>query len=105
MIYGTIHQLKTKGFNVPQIATQLNVIRNRVYDYLSMDRTMFNQCDSKRQRKVRKLDPYEILSWLYEYPTLKASKIEDWLRERYPYLHFRSEKIRFDSIYLIEKRE
>lgn len=58
MIYGTIHQLKSKGFNVSQIATQLNVSRNRVYDYLSMDRTTFDQWDSKRQRKVRKLDDY-----------------------------------------------
>lgn len=79
MIYGTIHQLKSKGFNVSQIATQLNVSRNRVYDYLSMDRTTFDQWDSKQQRKVRKLDPYreEILSWLHEYPTLKASQVED----------------------------
>ncbi len=36
-MYFSIHQMKEKGLNVSQIARKLNVSRNTVYKYLSMN--------------------------------------------------------------------
>lgn len=88
MIHGSVHEMRARGFNISQIAETLNVSRNRVYNYLSMDQETFQTWERQKARRTRKLDPYreEILKWLQEYPTLKASQIEDWLKERYPEL-------------------
>lgn len=88
MIHGSVHEMRSRGFNISQIAETLNVSRNRVYNYLSMDKEAFQTWESQKARRSRKLDPYreEILKWLRDYPALKASQVQDWLKERHPEL-------------------
>lgn len=85
-MYFSIHQMKEKGLNVSQIARKLNVSRNTVYKYLSMNPDEFKQFMDGLEFRKKKLDPYEqrILQWLREYPDLSAAQIWDWLKEHHP---------------------
>ncbi|GCL73748.1 hypothetical protein PN4B1_36900 [Paenibacillus naphthalenovorans] len=84
-MYFSVHQLKAKGLKISQIARNLNISRNTVYKYLSMNPDQFKQFMEELETRAKKLDPYEqqILQWLREYPDLSAAQILDWLKERH----------------------
>jgi len=85
-MYFSIHQMKAKGLKISQISRKLNVSRNTVYKYLSMNPDEFKQFIEGLETRKKKLDPYEqrILQWLREYPDLSAAQIWDWLKEHHP---------------------
>lgn len=85
-MYFSIHQMKAKGLKISQIARKLNLSRNTVYKYLSMNPDEFKQFIEGLETRKKKLDPYEqrILQWLREYPDLSAAQIWDWLKEHHP---------------------
>jgi orotate phosphoribosyltransferase-like protein len=51
-MYFSIHQMKQKGLKVSQIARKLNISRNTVYKYLSMNPDEFKQFVDGRQCQV-----------------------------------------------------
>lgn len=81
-----IKELYSKGLNKTQIALKLGLHRTTVRRYLEMDENCLTaKLKHKRQYK-HILDEYEscVRDILREYPFLSASKIHDWMRERYP---------------------
>lgn len=87
-VYVNIRQLLEQGFSKTAIANKLGISRPTLYRYLKKSpREMADWIDSTKTR-AKKLDPYKdkILSWLREHPALKASQVEDWLKEKYPSL-------------------
>lgn len=92
----TIHQLKQKGLKISQIARKLNISRNTVYKYLSMNPDEFHQFLDHLATHSKKLDPYEqqMVQWLQDYPDLSAAQIWDWLKERHPSLKIGASTVR-----------
>ncbi|WP_254777621.1 IS21 family transposase [Paenibacillus naphthalenovorans] len=78
--------MKAKGLKVSQIARKLNVSRNTVYKYMSMNPDEFKQFMEGLETRKKKLDPFEqrIIQWLREYSDLSAAQIWDWLKEHHP---------------------
>lgn len=95
-VYVNIRQLLEQGFSKTAIANKLGISRPTLYRYLKKSpREMADWIDSTKTR-AKKLDPYKdkILSWLREHPALKASQVEDWLKEKYPSLQVSESTIR-----------
>jgi len=85
-MYFSIHQMNAKGLKISQIARKLNISRNTVYKYLSMNPDEFKQFMEDLETRKKKLDPVEqrIVQWLREYPDLSAAQVWDWLKEHHP---------------------
>ena len=88
MLHIEIKQLKKMGFTVSQIAAQLKISRQTVYDYLKMSYEEAEEWVMTLSCRGKKLDPYQdwIVAWLKEYPHLSAAQIKDWLLEKFPSL-------------------
>ena len=95
-LYIKIHQLKKEGFKVSQIARKLEISRNTVYTYLNMSLDEALEWIYSQQNRKKKLDPYKniIVNWLKAHPDLSAAQVEDWLKERNPYLQIASSSVR-----------
>jgi transposase len=95
-VYIQIRQLLEQGFTKTAIAKKLGISRPTLYRYLEKSpKEMAEWIDSTKTRK-KKLDPYKnlILSWLREHPEMKASQVEDWLKERFPELKVSESTVR-----------
>lgn len=95
-VYIQIRQLLEQGFTKTSIAKKLGISRPTLYRYLDKSpKEMAEWIDSTKTRK-KKLDPYKklILSWLREHPDMKASQVEDWLKERFPELEVSESTVR-----------
>ena len=95
-VYIQIRQLLEQGFTKTSIAKKLGISRPTLYRYMEKSpKEMAEWIDSNKTRK-KKLDPYKklILSWLREHPDMKASQVEDWLKERFPDLKVSESTVR-----------
>lgn len=95
-VYIQIRQLLEQGFTKTSIAKKLGISRPTLYRYLEKSpKEMAEWIDSTKTRK-KKLDPYKdlILSWLRDHPDMKASQVEDWLKERFPELKVSESTVR-----------
>src|SRR5690625_3797060 len=91
-----IQQLLEQGFTKTAVAKKLGISRPTLYRYLKKrPKEMAEWIDTTKTRK-KKLDPYKklILSWLREHPDMKASQVEDWLKERFPDLKVSESTVR-----------
>lgn len=104
MLHIEIKQLKKMGFTVSQIAAQLKISRQTVYDYLKMSYEEAEEWVMTLSRRGKKLDPYQdwIVAWLKEYPHLSAAQIKDWLLEKFPSLEVGDSTVR---LYVTSLRE
>lgn len=82
-MYFAIHELKNIGLKKSQIARKLEVNIKTVTKYLSMDPETFQ--NSMVTERAHKLSAHKdlVLSWLREYPDIRAAQVMDWLKEHY----------------------
>ncbi len=95
-VYTKIRQYLDQGFSKAAVARKLGISRPTLYRYLKKNpKEMAEWIDSTKIRK-KKLDPYKdlILSWLREHQDIKASRVEDWLKERFPDLKVSESTVR-----------
>lgn len=83
-MYSKIKELQDKGFSVRKTAKYLKISRDTVSKYRAMELDDFIDL-SESVRKLSQLDNYKqiILDWLYDYPSMTAAQVHDWLLEHY----------------------
>ena len=84
IVYSKIQQLKEKGFKKATVARTLCVNRRTVDHYWNMAPDVFEAEQSKICRQ-KMLANYQdiILKWMFEYSSLSAAQVCDWLKEHY----------------------
>ena len=84
IVYSKIQQLKEKGFKKATVARTLCVNRRTVDHYWNMAPEVFEAEQSKICRQ-KMLANYQdiILKWMFEYSSLSAAQVCDWLKEHY----------------------
>ncbi|KIO68310.1 hypothetical protein B4065_1659 [Caldibacillus thermoamylovorans] len=95
-VYIKIRQLLELGFTKTAVAKKLGISRPTLYRYLKKSPKEMSDWIDSTKTKRKKLDPYkrQILSWLREHPDMKASQVEDWLKERYSDLEVSESTVR-----------